>query len=87
MCKIASRDAGSWHGVEWRFCARGGPLVSVAIMTSAADCVRKIAGEAVPVPPPCPGDFAHPTTLRFDATGIWYRIKTWMAGTSPGHDS
>jgi hypothetical protein len=32
--------------------------------------VRKIAGEAVPVAPPCPGDFAHPTTLQFDATGI-----------------
>ena len=33
-------------------------------------CVRKIAGEAVPVAPPCPGDFAHLTILQFDATGI-----------------
>ena len=35
VCKIASRDAGSRHGVEWRFCARGRPLVSVAITTRA----------------------------------------------------
>jgi hypothetical protein len=30
----------------------------------------KIAGGAVQVFPPSPGDFAHPTTLRFDAIEI-----------------
>ena len=69
VCKIALRDGGSPHGVKWRFCARGRPLLSAAIATprdnnhARADRVRKIAGEAVPVAPPCPGDFAHPTTL------------------------
>ena len=37
--------------------------------------MRKIAGEAVPVAPSCPGDFAHPTNLQFGVIGTWSKIK------------
>ena len=58
---VASLDGSARPGetrVEWRFCARGRPLVSVAITTPRDHDVSgrpraQITGEAVAVAPPC----------------------------------